>query len=154
MERLTVVFRHVKKQTEVMGVMLYDGECAVCNRAVKFVAQREKDIRFASLQGEDLKPGGDEAVREAVLRGRAAGKKVDSIVFVDGAKIYVKSAALIQIGRRMKGGWKFLAAVANLAPRALLDAGYDAFAKKRYRLFGTAKACDRPSKELLDRILD
>lgn len=135
-------------------VMLYDGDCAICNRAVKFVAQREKNIRFASLRGETVKPYLDETMRNWVALGRATGKNVDSIVFVDGGKAYSKSEALIRIGKKMDGGWKILATMAGAFPRPLLDWGYDAFARGRYRWFGKAEACDRPSKELLDRILD
>jgi predicted DCC family thiol-disulfide oxidoreductase YuxK len=112
-------------------VMLYDGDCAVCNRAVKFVAQREKNIRFASLQGKTVRPDLDEAMRNWVVLGRAAGKNVDSIVFVEGGKAYAKSAALIRIGKKMDGVWKILATMAGALPRPLLDWGYDAFARGR-----------------------
>ncbi|MCS7085961.1 MAG: DCC1-like thiol-disulfide oxidoreductase family protein [Bacteroidia bacterium] len=135
-------------------IVLYDGDCAVCNRAVKFVAKREKTVRFASLRGETLKPGSDDETRRFVELGRTAGKNVDSIVVVEDAKTYVKSAALIKIGERMGGLWKVLARMAGIAPRSWLDAGYDAFARRRYRWFGKANVCERPSQELMRRILD
>jgi predicted DCC family thiol-disulfide oxidoreductase YuxK len=135
-------------------VMLYDGDCAVCNRAVKFVAQREKNIKFAALKGETVRPNVASDDASDVMLGRMAGKNVDSVVVVERGRVYVKSAALVEIGKRMGGGWRAAARVAQIVPRPLLDAAYDKFAQIRYRVFGAAKACDRPSVELTSRILD
>ena len=67
----------------------------------------------------------------------------DSIVLEleDGA-ILTRSAAALEIASRLGGFWRFLALIGSRLPGRLLDAGYDAIARVRKKLFAQPKdAC-------------
>jgi predicted DCC family thiol-disulfide oxidoreductase YuxK len=112
-------------------MLFYDGHCGLCHRAVKFVLKHDKTgkaFRFAPLQGETfsaLVPASDRAILPDSVIVRTA----------DGA-LLVRSAAFIHILRRLGGGWRALAAILAVVPRALRDAAYDFVARVRYRVFG------------------
>jgi predicted DCC family thiol-disulfide oxidoreductase YuxK len=110
-------------------LLFYDGGCGLCHRSVRFVAPRDPDghFRFAPLGGETF---------IALVPPDARGTLPDSVVVRrrDGA-LLVRSDAVLHILRRLGGGWRALAAVLSLVPRALRDAGYDWLARNRARWF-------------------
>lgn len=115
----------------------YDGTCALCHAAVRFVLARDRDgsrFRFAPLQGDRAR---------ASLQSAAAAELPDSIVVVTAAgAVLTRSDAVLHILGRLGGAWRQAAAAARLVPRRLRDAAYDGVALVRYRLFGrTGDAC-------------
>lgn len=129
-------------------ILLYDGVCALCNGAVKFILKRDRrgEVRFAALQGataariQDLTP----SLRSA-----------DSMVWVDpGGTPLVRSDAALAIGEYLGGFWGFAAALARFCPRFVRDAVYDFIARVRYRAFGRYDACPIPPAEHRARFLD
>jgi len=129
-------------------VLLYDGVCGFCNRAVAFVLRhdRKKTIRFAALQG---------AYGSSVLARHAELAGIDSVVLVDEETdaVQVRSDAVMALGRYLGGVWS-LAVLGRVVPRAVRDALYDLFARYRYRLFGKLEACGLPSVEERSRFLE
>jgi predicted DCC family thiol-disulfide oxidoreductase YuxK len=112
-------------------ILFYDGHCGLCHRAVKFVLKHDRTgeaFRFAPLQGETFGALVPAAEREALP---------DSIVVrtTEGA-LLLRSAAFLHILRRLGWGWRVLAAILAVVPRALRDAAYDFVARVRYRIFG------------------
>jgi predicted DCC family thiol-disulfide oxidoreductase YuxK len=129
-------------------LLLYDGVCALCNGAVKFVLRRDRraEVRFAALQGETA---------TSLLAEHPALEAVDSMVWVDAdGEVSIRSDAAIAIGRYLGGFWGLAAAVARVVPRALRDAVYDLVARLRYRVFGRYDACPLPPPEHRARFLD
>ena len=123
-------------------VLLYDGECGFCDRTVKFAMRQDRQgaLRFAPLQG---------AFAAAVRTRHPELAGVDSLVWVENAegaeRIWIRSAGALRLGRYLGGIWRVLAFVAALVPAPLRDLAYDAFARRRYRWFGTSEACELPS---------
>jgi len=113
------------------AIIFYDGHCALCHRAVRFVLKRDRlgtAFRFAALQGETF--------RELVpLERRTALPDSLAVGTCDGS-ILVRSDACIHILRRLGGGWKAAADVAAAFPRPLRDALYNFIARIRHRVFG------------------
>lgn len=112
-------------------ILFYDGHCGLCHRAVKFVLKHDKTgkaFRFAPLQGETF---------GALVPASERATLPDSVIVrtADGV-LLVRSAAFIHILRRLGGGWRVLAAILAVVPRALRDAAYDFVARVRYRIFG------------------
>lgn len=127
------------------ALLLFDGVCNFCNEAVLFVIDRDPRERFvfASLQS---------ALGQRLLRERGLGPEIRTLVLIDGAHTFVRSEAALRVALRLRFPWP-LAYVFKLVPRALRDALYDAFAARRYRLFGESATCRVPSPELARRFV-
>ncbi len=113
-------------------MLFYDGHCALCHGAVKFVLKHDRSgaaFRFAPLQGETFVARVPESARKDLP---------DSIVVLpDRGALLVRSDAFLHILVRLGGGWKILAAVLRVIPRPLRDVVYNFIARVRYRVFGT-----------------
>jgi len=108
-------------------VVLFDGDCGLCDRWVQFVlrADRQARFRFAPLQPEDL-------------------AQADSVVLRERGRTYLRSEAVL----RTLGGLGFpysLATALRLVPVAWRDTFYNQVARHRYRLFGRRLACRIPT---------
>lgn len=127
--------------------MLFDGDCNLCNRSIRFILRRDCRARFqfASLQSA--------ASRQALAAAGAANPLPDSIALVRDGAISVKSTAALQIARGLRWPWPALA-VFLLVPRPLRDLVYDWIARRRYRWFGRSAECLVPTPELRSRFLD
>lgn len=127
-------------------ILLYDGVCNLCNASVQWILQRDRAavFRFAALQSET---------------GQALLKRVgldsvhfDTVVLVDGDRVFTRSDAALEILRRLGAPWSWLA-VLRWAPRRLRDAVYNWVARNRYRWFGRQEKCLLPRKEWAQRFL-
>lgn len=112
-------------------ILFYDGHCGLCHRAVRFVLAEDREgtlFRFAPLQGETFQrlvtPDQQKTLPDSV------------VVMTADEKLLARSDAFLHILRRLGGGWKVLAVVLSLIPRALRDFVYDFVARVRYRVFG------------------
>ncbi|MFK7929184.1 MAG: thiol-disulfide oxidoreductase DCC family protein [Myxococcota bacterium] len=120
-------------------LVLFDGECAVCDATVQFVLDRDPEGRFhfAPLQGETA---------QAVLsRHPIIPRDLDSLIFVqrrpDGSEaVSWHSAAVIGIAEGLGGGFA-LATALRAIPSFLRDPFYRGFAAMRYKLFGRNDSC-------------
>lgn len=129
-------------------ILLYDGDCALCVRSVRFVLRhegarpRERPLRFAALSGE---------TGESVRTLNPALYGIDSVVWCDGNDIRVRSDAVLTVLRYLGGWWRAVAAIGAIVPAGIRDRAYDAIARSRRRLFGTG--CLIPSPSERDRML-
>ena len=129
-------------------IILFDGVCNLCNRAVQFILQRDKTdaFRFASLQGET----GKQLLAE---RGIDA-LETDSIVLIDpGVAYYVRAGAALEIARNLKG-YGFIAILFGWIPQRLLDPLYNFIAKNRYKWFGKKESCMLPGPDIQSKFLE
>ena len=137
-----------------MAVLLYDGECGVCDRTVRFVLRhdRHRTLQFATLSGE---------FGRAVAAQHHELAEVDSVIWYepttggpeDGGVVRVRFEAVLALTRYLGGGWR-LVQVARLIPRPLRDAAYDAFARRRHTLSARTNACTLPPESERHRFLD
>jgi predicted DCC family thiol-disulfide oxidoreductase YuxK len=106
-------------------------------------------FKFASLQSEV----GQELLKKFRLKTNdLENRTFDSIVAIDGNKVYQKSDAALEIARRMDGIWKIFY-VFKIIPAFLRNLIYDLIARNRYRIFGRTDACQIPTPELKARFL-
>ncbi|BBX62740.1 hypothetical protein MSAS_19140 [Mycobacterium saskatchewanense] len=136
---------------ETPPVLLYDGVCGVCNRAVQTILRfdRRGTLRFAAL---------DSDFARAIIDRHPGIEDVDSMVFVDqpgrdGERVAVRSGAALRVVDYLGGPWRVLGA-ARLLPAPLRDRLYDGFAGIRYRVFGKHDTCPIPPPEVRGRFLD
>jgi predicted DCC family thiol-disulfide oxidoreductase YuxK len=129
-------------------LLLYDGVCALCNGTVRFVLRRDRlgAARFAPLQGPTA---------ASVLARHPDLQAVDSMVWIDAAgAVFIRSDAILAIGRYLGGFWGAVASVVRRVPRPLRDWAYDRVARVRYRVFGKYDACPVPPAGQRARFLD
>ena len=131
-------------------LVLYDGVCAICNRAVQDLLKidRAGRLRFAPLQGE--------TAAEVRRRHPEIPPNLDSIIYVEttdqGERVSWWSEATFRIADAVEMRSAALASLRWL-PRWLTDLGYRVFARVRYRVFGKFDVCPIPSPEVRARFL-
>jgi len=128
-------------------VVIFDGVCNLCSRAVTFILARERDqaLRFASAQSE--------AGRALLKRRGFDPESVETFVCIKGETVLVRSDAALEIARHLRPPWSALRLL-RVVPQRLRDAVYDLVARNRYRWFGKRDSCLRPAPELEDRFLE
>jgi predicted DCC family thiol-disulfide oxidoreductase YuxK len=130
-------------------ILFYDGHCALCHGAVKFVLKRDRPgaaFRFAPLQGTTFV--------EKVPAEKRAGLPDSVIVLTDDGQLLTRSEAFLHILRRLGGGWQVLAGFLAIVPRAIRDAVYNFIARIRYSVFGRRDdLCPIMPPDLRDRFL-
>ena len=126
-------------------IIAFDGECLMCSRTTRWIAERDAAdrVRFTRLQ-DAL---GQEMIR---LSGIA---ELDSVLVRENEHVHARSAAVLAILSALGGFWKMLAVLGKLIPRPLRDALYDFIASHRYQWFGKGDACAMPSEALKRRLL-
>ncbi|MBP6826633.1 MAG: thiol-disulfide oxidoreductase DCC family protein [Saprospiraceae bacterium] len=127
-------------------ILLFDGVCNLCNASVQWVIRRDPKgiFRFAPLQSET----GQSLLRQSGL----SSEHFDTVVLVDGDRIFTRSDAALEIARRIGGVWSLLA-VFRRVPRPIRNAVYDWIARHRYRWFGKTEACMIPRPEWKKRFV-
>lgn len=127
-------------------ILLFDGVCNLCNASVQWVIRRDPQgiFRFAPLQSET----GQSLLRQSGL----SSEHFDTVVLVDGDRIFTRSDAALEIARRIGGVWSLLA-VFRRVPRPIRNAVYDWIARHRYRWFGKTEACMIPRPEWKKRFV-
>ncbi len=129
-------------------VLFYDGGCGLCHLSVRVLLRLDRGgrLRFAPLGGERF---------TAAMAARPLPDLPDSLLLLtpDG-RLRVRSAAVLQSLRLAGPPWSAVAALAELVPRRLRDALYDAVARARHRLFARpAESCPRVPAALRQRFL-
>ncbi len=104
-------------------VVFYDGDCGLCQRSVRALVSLDskKELLFAPLNGETYKTevGGE--------------SDMSTVVFLSDGKLFYKSDAVIEIGRRL-GGVKSLLLLLKLIPRFIRDTVYNFIARNRKKV--------------------
>jgi predicted DCC family thiol-disulfide oxidoreductase YuxK len=120
------------------AVVVFDGECAFCNRWVNLLLRFDrKDVfRFAARQSES----GAAFSRAAGLPEAGTG----SIVLVEGSHVLLRSDAVLRMLSLL--GFPFdLTAILRIVPASIRDAVYDVIARNRTRWFGRTQSCRIPA---------
>jgi predicted DCC family thiol-disulfide oxidoreductase YuxK len=116
------------------AVLLFDGECALCNGCVQLAIAEERNgkLRFAPLDSE---------VGVRLLERVQRDWRGDAIVLLQGQRTLSKSRAVAAVLEYCGGSWFLLGRLLQWVPRVIADAGYDLVGHLRYRVVGRATAC-------------
>ncbi|HUR61122.1 MAG TPA: DUF393 domain-containing protein [Candidatus Thermoplasmatota archaeon] len=108
------------------ATIVIDGDCGLCQRAAAYGMGRGRPgmLRFVAQQ--------DTEGQEILHRFGLASEAGSTMVAVVGDKAYVRSAAVVQVAKRLRG-WRRAEAAVWLVPKPLRDAGYRFVAKRRHR---------------------
>jgi predicted DCC family thiol-disulfide oxidoreductase YuxK len=127
-------------------VLLFDGECNLCNQTVQFIIKRDKKakIKFASLHCEYAKK---------IFKKKNINESYnESIVLIVDQKIYFKSDAALNICRYLSGFWPVLYGF-KIFPKFMRDSVYNYIAKNRLKWFGKTDSCQIMLPEISNRFI-
>ena len=123
-------------------IVLYDGVCGLCNRAVQFLLKRDRHdrLRFASLQSD--------FAAELLNRHGLDHKDLDTVYVVlnhgqADETLLAKSDAILFFDRAIGGVWN-IARLGKIIPRPIRNWLYDFIARHRYQVFGKYESCLLP----------
>ena len=128
------------------AVVVFDGECAFCNRWVDLLLRfdRRDVFRFVARQSD----AGAAFSRQAGLPEGGVG----SIIVAENGQVRLRSAAVLRMLSLL--GFPFsLAGVFNLIPAPVRDVVYDFIARNRTKWFGRTQACRLPAPAERHRFL-
>lgn len=130
------------------SLVLFDGECAVCDRGVMFIIDRDPGAKFAfaPLQSELGQAFMLEHLPELV------GQPMETMVLFDGEQVHTHSSAVLRIAGKL-GGITRMAAMLLAVPRVIRDPLYTGFARRRLKWFGKLDQCRIPTPEIRQRFL-
>lgn len=134
-------------------ILLFDGECGFCNRAVLFFLKHEnknihhqpfKKMHFASLQSSQ---------GMMLKKYFELDDKIDSLILIKDYSAFIKSCAALRLTIYMKGLWPILV-VFVIIPPFLRNIVYNFIAKRRMKIFGRVENCALLKSEDVSRFLD
>lgn len=132
---------------KLQPILLFDGQCAFCNKSVQFFLRNEnkkKSMHFAPLDSEAGK---------ALQAYFKINKKVDSIILIRQHDAYIKSCAALRLTLYMRGIWPLLVSLVVIPP-FLRNLVYDFIAKNRQKIAGRLESCELLKTEDRERFLD
>ena len=125
-------------------IILYDGDCGLCNRSVRFILKHERNqhLQFTSLQSSFSK----KVFSDFNLKNDFD----ESILFYRDGKLFSKSKAVLRIVPFLK--WYFYPLlIIWLIPNYIRDMFYDLIARNRKRF---SIICKIPDPKYSKRFLD
>jgi predicted DCC family thiol-disulfide oxidoreductase YuxK len=139
--------------TSSKPVLLYDGECGLCNALMRFMLKHDRrgGLHFSPLQGPTA---------QAFLRSRGMDTTdFDSLVFIDdidrpNTAHHVRTSGALAALEQMGGGWSRLSRIVSRVPSSWRDALYKVIARLRYRIFGRYRPTPLPNPDWARRIID
>jgi len=133
-------------------IVLYDGVCGLCNRAVQFLLKRDRHdrLRFASLQSE--------FAAQLLQRHGFDNKDLDTVYVVlnqgeAGEALLAKGDAFLVFARELGGVWN-VARLGRIIPRSIRNWLYDSVARHRYQVFGKYDACMLPDPRYKHKFIE
>jgi predicted DCC family thiol-disulfide oxidoreductase YuxK len=133
-------------ERDAAPIVLFDGTCAFCERAVTFIAARDRDAGFRF--------GASQSPQAAALLARYGITRdtARSIILIEDDRVYLRSTASLRIAAHLRWPWS-LARVFLAVPVPLRDAVYRVVAAIRHRVAGRSNACEIPPPSIRDRMI-
>ncbi len=124
------------------GLVLYDGGCGFCNRIVGFVQPRLRPrsiSNFLALESHEGKALVEDLPPEF--------QQKDSLIFVEGHKVYAYSSAVLQCLIRMKWHYAVWSPFLWIVPIPIRDRIYQGVANSRHGLSHELLGCSVENTE-------
>lgn len=130
-----------------VGIVIFDGECVLCNRIIARIARADRHAKLAFTSRRS--PPGAKLLAEAGASELAEG----ALVFISSAGVQAKSAAVFAICAALGFPYSLVAFLGKLVPCALSDKVYEWVARVRIRWFGRADECALIPADVRARLL-
>jgi predicted DCC family thiol-disulfide oxidoreductase YuxK len=137
----------LSEQVNGRALMLFDGLCGFCNRAVQWVVRRDHADRFrfvpqqSALAASILSRHGID--REAMLQSNSVYLVLD--FGSDHERLLAQSDVTVNLLLRLGDRFRVFGYLLRAVPAFLRNAAYRLFARNRYRLSGRYKVCPLPT---------
>ena len=129
-------------------LVVFDGRCGFCNRAVRWFLRRDRGdrLRFVASESEKVAKLLERHGVEAADSEAGPGS-ILVVVDADGAaeKLLDRSDAVVAMLRELPQPWAAVGVGLGWVPRALRDFGYGIVARWRYRIWGRLDSCPLPT---------
>jgi predicted DCC family thiol-disulfide oxidoreductase YuxK len=139
-------------EPESKAIVLYDGVCGLCNRAVQFLLKRDRldRLQFASLQSE--------LAGKVLNRHGIDHKYLDTVYAVlnygePNETLLAKGDAFLFFAGVIGGIWS-VARVVKIIPPPVRNWLYDFVARHRYQVFGKSESCVLPDPKQRHKFLE
>ncbi len=128
------------------GIILFDGECNLCNFWVNFLLKRDhrNAFLFAPLQSE--------AAKKLVAEYQLELPGMESFIYIEKGRAHLRSGAALRIARKLPGLWPLLFGLI-IVPPFLRNAVYNFIARNRYRWWGKRDSCMVPTEEIRKKFI-
>ena len=140
------------REPESRAIVLYDGVCGLCNRAVQFLLKRDRldRLQFASLQSD--------LASNVLNRHGMDPKGLDTVYAVlnygePNETLLAKGDAFLFFAGVIGGVWS-VARVVKVVPRPVRNWLYDFVARHRYQVFGKSESCMLPDPKQRHKFLE
>jgi predicted DCC family thiol-disulfide oxidoreductase YuxK len=137
-------------------LVLFDGQCGLCNHAVQWFVRRDRwdRLRFAPsgsakvaelIEPHGIIEAGSEMGLETILVVRDPGRPSE--------RVLLRSEAVLTLLSELPQPWLAIGAALGWIPRPVLDLAYRQVARWRYRIWGRLESCPLPTAEERTRFL-
>ncbi|MBS7345186.1 MAG: DUF393 domain-containing protein [Caryophanon sp.] len=118
-------------------LVLYDGQCGLCDGVVQFLLAHDVHNRFyfAALDSE---------TGQVYKKRYRIDDRVDSVIVIERERAYMYSDAVVQLAKHLPMPYA-IGYIARIVPAVMRDALYKQVAKRRLAMFGTVNACQLPT---------
>lgn len=147
MPRNDTKIKNMQNLPQNKKIILFDGVCNLCDSAVQFVIEHDKNdvFRFVALQSVL----GQEILKHIGINP----KNIDSVILYEpGIAYYYKSQAALEIAKSL-GGFFHFGTILKIFPTGIRNQLYDYIAKNRYKWYGKKETCWIPTEELKSKFL-
>jgi predicted DCC family thiol-disulfide oxidoreductase YuxK len=131
-------------------LVIFDGQCGLCNRAVRWLVRRDSQdrLRFAAsdsakvaelLARQGIGAPDPESGPATILVVREFGQLQE--------RVLVRSEAVLALLAELPRPWPTVETVLGWIPRPVLDLGYRLVTRWRYRIWGRLENCPVPTAE-------
>jgi predicted DCC family thiol-disulfide oxidoreductase YuxK len=133
------------KISVMQPLVFFDGECGFCQRSIQWVARHDAG-RFA------FAPIGGATFLGAVPPDLRRTLPDTMVVRAADGRVLLRGAAFRHLLTQSRWPWRAAGLALSIVPRALLDVGYDAIARRRHRL-SQGLTCPIPPASFTERVL-
>lgn len=114
-------------------IVIFDDECVLCNRSVAFIIRNDPkgSFRFTHSKSETI---------HHLLPSQESINPNESLILIEGKKIYKESDAALRIARQLRQPWP-LFYIFIIIPGFLRNFLYRLIARNRYSVFGKCTSC-------------
>jgi predicted DCC family thiol-disulfide oxidoreductase YuxK len=132
-------------QTLPDKIIMFDGECVMCNNVVSFILKNNKkqNLFFTSLQSNTAKE---------ILKNYDTDEELNSVLYKNGFVLFSKSEAALQICKELNAPYKWLYVFRHMN-FTLRENIYNYIAKNRYKWFGKKDTCMLPTAAIKHRFI-
>ena len=119
---------------ENQSVIIFDGECNLCNGVVGWL------LRFAPKEIFHFTPFQSHSGQKLLTEHSFRTDNLETVILIDEQGVHTHSDGFLRIVAQIPR-WKLVAALLAFIPRIIRDTFYNLASKNRVKWFGKSKSC-------------